>query len=73
MPPKEPRIQYDIKNKNLELPFDAPEPCTTYDYGTPHYSNDNHVKHLHFDDNNVDNMTDEAKHLYFHQDYNIKR
>ena len=39
----------------------ATEPTTGYDYGKPHYTDENHIKHLLFDDNNIDNMTDEAK------------
>ena len=57
---KEPRNS-DKNNSDSKKPQAATEPTTGYDYGKPHYTDDDHIKHLLFDDNNIDNMTDEAK------------
>ena len=67
-PQEEPSTQNDMNNKNLEYPFEAPAPFTKYDYGRPHYTDENHVKHLLFDDRNIGNMADDAKTSLFHQD-----
>ena len=32
LPPKQPKTQNDQNNQNLELPFEATEHCTIYDY-----------------------------------------
>ena len=44
--PKAPRTKNNKNNQNLKLPFEAPEPSTTYDYGSPNYTDENHFKHL---------------------------